>query len=352
LFNIALIAVMIALIVTRQEGGIVAPVLAATVGIAGFLQLSVLALWRGERVATPLRISFDKDMRGFLARAIPGMVASSAPQLLIVAGAIIASSSPSAVSWLYFANRLIELPLGIVSVAMGTVLIPELTRALHGANRSAIAGAESRALELAAGLALPAMLGLIVLSEPIVRLLFEHGAFSASDTRSTAQALIWLALGLPAHVLVKALSPAFFAREDTMTPLLATLKGIIVAVVFAVVLGHFHGASGIAAAIAIGAWSNAASLIRHGRTTFGFSLDAMARRRLPRILIAALLMGGLLWLAAGVVIGSGSHRLVQAIVLFALIAAGIVAYGLLLAAFRVANLRDLVNSIRPRDLSQ
>ena len=352
LFNIALIAVMIALIVTRQEGGIVAPVLAATVGIAGFLQLSVLALWRGERVATPLRISFDKDMRGFLARAIPGMVASSAPQLLIVAGAIIASSSPSAVSWLYFANRLIELPLGIVSVAMGTVLIPELTRALHGANRSAIASAESHALELAAGLALPAMLGLIVLSEPIVRLLFEHGAFSASDTRSTAQALIWLALGLPAHVLVKALSPAFFAREDTMTPLLATLKGIIVAVVFAVVLGHFHGASGIAAAIAIGAWSNAASLIRHGRTTFGFSLDAMARRRLPRILIAALLMGGLLWLAAGVVIGSGSHRLMQAIILFALIAAGIVAYGLLLAAFRVANLRDLVNSIRPRDLSQ
>ena len=83
-------------------------------------------------------------------------------------------------------------------------------------------GAESRALELATGLALPATLGLIVLAEPIVRLLFEHGAFGAEDSAATAHALMWLALGLPGHVLIKALSPAFYARNDTMTPLLAT----------------------------------------------------------------------------------------------------------------------------------
>jgi putative peptidoglycan lipid II flippase len=352
LFNIALIAVMIVLLVTRQDAGIIAPALAATVGIAGFLQLSILALRRGERMATPLRVSFDKNMRGFLSRALPGMVASCAPQLLIVAGAIIASSSPSAVSWLYFANRLIELPLGIVSVAMGTVLIPELTRALHDADRSTVAAAQSRALELAAGLALPAMAGLIALSEPIVRLLFEHGAFTAADTRSTAQVLIWLALGLPAHVLVKVLSPAFFAREDTIAPLLATLKGIVIAIVFAVLLDHFLGADGIAAGIAIGAWSNAASLIRHGHGTFSFSLDDASRRRLPRILVASLLMGGLLWLAAGHLIGSGSHRLIQSIMLIGLIAAGMAVYSLLLAALGVANWRGLVNTIRPRDLSR
>ena len=123
-------------------------------------------------------------------------------------------------SWLYFANRLVELPLGIVGVAMGTVLVPELTRALRRRRCHRVAHAQSRGLELAVGLALPATLGLIVLSEPIVRILFEHGAFSASRYRGdTAQALMWLALGLPAHVLVKALSPAFFAREDTHTPL-------------------------------------------------------------------------------------------------------------------------------------
>ncbi len=351
LFNIALIAVMIAFIFGHRDADFVAPALAATVGLAGFLQLLILALRRGERIATPLRVSFDADMRGFLARAIPGMVASSAPQLLIVAGAIIASSSPSAVSWLYFANRLIELPLGMVGVAMGTVLIPELTRALHGGDKSAIVNAESRALELAVGLALPAMLGLIALSEPIVRLLFERGAFTAADTQSTSQALVFLALGLPAQVLVKALSPAFFAREDTYVPLVATLKAFVVAIALAVLLGHFFGASGIAAAIACGAWSNAFSLIRHGATSFGFSLDAAARRRLPRILAAALVMGALLWLVAG--FATSRHGLVQAVLLLVLIAAAMAAYGVLLAAFGVTGWREVVNAIRqgePRDL--
>src|SRR5216684_2296986 len=223
LFNIALISVMIALLGWRQDSAYAATILAATLGIAGLLQLLVLRLRRGGgSVATPLRISFDADMRGFLGKAIPGMIASSGPQLLAVGGAIIASSSPSAVSWLYFANRLIELPLGIVRVA--------------------IAQAESRGLELALGLALPATLGLIVLSEPVVRMLFEHGAFTALDTVATAHALMWLALGLPAHVLVKALSPAFFAREDTLTPLLAVLKGFVVATALSVVLGHLYGA--------------------------------------------------------------------------------------------------------------
>ncbi len=350
LFNIALIAVMIAFFVAPREAGTIAIVLAATVGIAGLLQLSILVLRRGERLASPLRVSLDAGMRGFLARALPGMVASSAPQLLIVAGAVIGAATPTAVSWLYFANRLIELPLGIVGVAMGTVMIPELTRALQGGDKAVIAHTESRSLELAAGLALPATLGLVALSEPIVRLLFEHGAFTATDTQSTSRALIFLALGLPAHVLVKALSPAFFAREDTMAPLLATLKGVAIAIVAAVLLGHFFGASGIAAGIACGAWSNAASLIRHGSATFGFSPDDEARRRLPRIIVAALLMGALLWLATAMVPGT-VHGFVQALVLFVLIAAGIAAYGLLLAALGVTGIRDLVTAIRaPGDL--
>jgi putative peptidoglycan lipid II flippase len=342
LFNIALIAVMIVLIVAREDAGFAALALAATVGLAGLLQLLVLALRRGENIATPLRVSMDAEMRGFFARAIPGMVASSAPQLLAIAGAIIASSSPSAVSWLYFANRLIELPLGMVGVAMGTVLIPELTRALHTNDRGAIAHAESRALELAAGLALPAMLGLIVLSEPIVRLLFEHGAFTSADTASTAQALVWLALGLPAHVTVKALSPAFFAREDTWTPLLATLKGFVFAIALALLLGHFMGVAGIAIGLAFGAWSNASSLIRQGAASFGLALDADARRRLPRIVAAALVMGALLWAASA--FAPNLHGLAQAVVLLALIAGGVAVYVLLLAAFGVTGWREAVNA--------
>jgi len=347
LFNIALIAVMIALLGWRQDATFAASVIAATVGIAGLLQLLILRL-RGGGIATPLRIAFDADMRGFLANAIPGMIASASPQLLVVAGAVIASSAPAAVSWLYFANRLIELPLGIVGVAMGTVLVPELTRALRGGDRNAAAHAQSRGLELAAGLALPAVLGLIVLSAPIVRMLFEHGAFAASDTVATAQALMWLALGLPAHVLVKALSPAFFARDDTLRPLWATLKGLAVAIATAFVLGRLYGAAGIAASIAVGAWSSAFSLIRGGAATFGFSIDAAARRRLPRIVAAALAMGGLLWLTARSVLpfAVGIHGLAQAVVLAALISGGIAVYGLLLALFGVIRWGEAVDAIR------
>ena len=347
LFNITLIVVMLALLVWRRDASMAAWVTAATVGIAGLLQLLILVL-PGGSLATPPQISFDAAMRGFFGKAIPGMIASAGPQWLVVAGAIIASSSPSAVSWLYFANRLIELPLGIVGVAMGTVLVPELTRALRGDDSAAMAHAESRGLELAVGLALPATLGLIVLSTPVVRMLFEHGAFTAEDTAATAQALIWLALGLPAHVLVKALSPAFFARDDTLTPLLATLKGFVVAVVLALLLGRLFGAAGIAASIAAGAWSSALALIRRGASTFGFSIDAAARRRLPRIVLAALVMGGLLWLTARFALPllANIHGLAQAAVLLVLIAGGIAAYGGLLGFLGVTGWRETLNAIR------
>jgi len=347
LFNIALIAVMAALLLWRQDAGFAAWAVAATVGVAGLLQLLILVS-HGGGIATPMRIAFDAPMRGFLGKAIPGMIASAGPQLLILGGAVIASSSPSAVSWLYFANRLIELPLGLVGVAMGSVLVPELARGVRANDSGAIAHAESRGLELSVALALPATLGLIVLSEPIVRLLFQHGAFTAADTAATAHALTWLALGLPAHVLVKALSPAFFAREDTRTPLWATLKGFAVAIVLALVLGHVYGAGGIAAAIALGAWSSALSLLRQGAATFGFSIDAAARRRLPRIVAAALVMAGLLWLAAAFALPTAAtaHGLVQAALLGALISGGIAIYGGLLTLFGVTGWAEAVAAIR------
>ena len=355
LFNIALIAVMGVLLGWRQDAAHAALAIAATVGVAGLLQLLILLLRRGGSIATPLRISFDAAMRGFLGKAIPGMIASASPQLLVVAGAVIASASPSAVSWLYFANRLIELPLGIVGVAMGTVLVPELTRALRGGDRTAVEEAESRGLELAVGLALPATLGLIALGEPIVRMLFEHGAFTPADTAATARALMWLALGLPAHVLVKALSPAFFARDDTLTPLMAALGGFAVALVLSVVLGQIFGPGGIAASIALGAWSSALAVIRRGAATFGFSIDAAARRRLPRIVAAALAMGGLLWLAASLApaLSANAHGLAQAAVLVMLISGAIAIYALLLALFGVIRWDDAVNAAiraKPGDL--
>ena len=350
LFNITLILVMIVLVFRNKGAADSAVVIAATVGAAGLVQLLILVLRPGgNRMATPLRVAFDPPMRDFFGKAIPGMIAGSGPQLLLVGGAIVASASPSAVSWLYFANRLIELPLGMVGVATGAVLVPELTRSLRAADHETLAHAESRGLELAVGLALPATLGLIVLGKPIVQMLFEHGAFTAADTAGTAQALIWLALGLPAHVLIKALSPAFFAREDTVAPLLATLKGLAITILLAIVLGQLFGASGVAASIAFGAWNNALALIRRGITTFGFSIDAAARRRLPRIVAAALGMAALLYLAAPFVPGASDSvhgGLAQAVLVVALISGGMAVYALLLGLCGVIGRAEAVNAIR------
>jgi putative peptidoglycan lipid II flippase len=130
LFNIALIAVMAVLLFWRQDAARAALIIAGVVGIAGLLQLSILILRRGENAATPLRVSFDAGHARLPRQSHSGMIASSGPQLLMVAAAIDRVGSPSAVSWLYFANRLIELPLGLVGVAMGTVLMRRIVAAV------------------------------------------------------------------------------------------------------------------------------------------------------------------------------------------------------------------------------
>jgi putative peptidoglycan lipid II flippase len=181
--------------------------------------------------------------------------------------------------------------------------------------------------------------------------LFEHGAFSASDAASTARMLVWLALGLPAHVLFKAMAPAFFARENMAAPLIAVAKGLALTLATAFLFGHLFGAEGIAAGIALGAWGSALGLLREGATRFGFAIDAEARRRLPRIIAAALIMGAAIWLAQRW-LPTGHGSLVQALALAALIGGGIAIYGLSLQLFAVTGWRDAVDAIRstPRDL--
>jgi putative peptidoglycan lipid II flippase len=136
-----------------------------------------------------------------------------------------------------------------------------------------------------------------------------------------------------------------------MTPLLATLKGVIFAIVLSVLLGHWFGADGVAASLAIGAWSTALTLIRRGGETFGFSIDAAARRRLPGILAAALAMGAALWLATRFTpaLSPGAHGLVQAIVLFILIGAAIAIYGLFLRLFGITGWHEAKSSL-PRSI--
>lgn len=321
-------------------------IVAFSVALAGVSQLALvgLAIWRGPSRVTPLSVSFGADSRRFFALAIPGLVASGIPQITVIAGVMIASSSTSAVSWIYYANRLIELPLGIVGIAVGTVLVPAFAHAIRTGNKEELGHVESRGIELALGLALPATIALIALAEPIVRVLFERGAFHDSDTAATAAALAAFSLGLPAHVLVKTFSPIFFAREDTATPMHAALFGLIVAIIGSLILMPLFGHIGVALAIAASGWASAGLLGVLIARRIGFSLDAEARFRLPRIVAAAVVMGVTIEAAhraAGLWLDAGAPGLGRALLLGVLIVLGLSVYVLGLKLLKVTSPRDL-----------
>jgi len=340
LFNLSLIAILIVLLWRGQAAATSALVLAATVGVAGFLQLAVLGT-QARRQAAPLKVAFDAPMRRFLARALPGAVASAMPQLMVLAGVVAASGAPAAVAWLYFASRLIELPLGLVGVAMGTVLVSELSHARHDA--AAFAQAQRQGVVLAFGLSLPAATGLVVLAEPIVRVLFHHGAFGAGDVHATGQALALLALGLPAQVAVKTFAAAFFARGDTGTPLIATLVAVVAALIGAAAAVAPFGVAGIALALAVSAWVAAAWLgvraVRDGHLMLGAAAGALAR-----IVLAAAAMGGAL-AAARTLWPAPAHTAGAALHVAMLIAGGIALYGVLLVVFGAAD-RSTATALR------
>jgi putative peptidoglycan lipid II flippase len=331
LFNVVMIATVAALLIAGRSATQSALILAAAVGAAGCLQLIFLG-FSGTQYARPARISLDPEIRALFCRALPGMIAQSGPQLLLVAGAIVASASPAAVSWIYFASRLVELPLGLVGAVTGAVLIPRLS--------SAPPETASGALQLTLGLALPASVGLALLATPIVALLFEHGAFTASDTQATALALTVLAGALPAFALTKPLAAIFFAREQMRQPVLATLAGLAATLIAAVVMHPRYGFAGVAAAIALGAWLTAIWLGAVLAATNELAVGVKGGRNLAFIILASALMGAAVAAAQGIipVAGTGS-LLTRALALGTLIALGLLVYGAALRLLGVVNFR-------------
>jgi putative peptidoglycan lipid II flippase len=325
-------------------------VLALGVAVGGLAQIMLVAaaVWWGPMRVTPITVAFGTQTRRFLSLALPALVAGGIPQITVIAGVMVASASRSAVSWIYYANRLVELPLGIIGIAVGTVLVPAFAHAVRSSDRSELGHVESRGIELALGLTLPAAVGLIVLAEPIVRVLFQHGAFLPSDTAATAAALAAFAIGLPGHVLVKTFSPAFFAREDTATPMRAALFGFGIAITGSVILMPILGHVGIAIATAVSGWAAAAMLGIMIARRIGFALDAEAKRRLPRLVAAAAVMGLVIYgvralLAAWLTDDASIARQLAGLSLT--IGSGFLAYMALLHALRVSSAYQLVTAL-------
>jgi len=280
--------------------------LAWGVAVAGAAQLVWLMIaCRRAGMALPLHWPrLSPGVRRVLRLMLPGAVGAGVVQINLLIDIVIASLLPTgAISYLYYADRVNQLPLGVVGIAIGTALLPLLSRQLREGALADARNSMNRGMEVALLLTVPASAALLVIAGPIITVLFERGEFSAATATATAQALMAYAIGLPAYVLAKVLGPGYFAREDTVTPVKIAIVCVAVNVILNLTLIHYLAHVGIALATAISAWLNVILLVRilHKRGHHRF--DDRLRSRIVRILFASAAMAAGLWLAL-VAIGS------------------------------------------------
>lgn len=326
------------------------------VSVSGVVQLALL-VWAVGRAGMPVRVPRPRltpRMRVLLRRMGPGLIGAGATQLNQVVDVIIASLLPAGtVSLLYYADRVQQLPLGVIGTAVGTALLPLLSRQVRGGEAAAALGTLNRAIEYALFLTLPAALALAVSAFPIMWVLFGRGAFDVESARLSAQSLTAYATGLPAVVLLKVLAPAFFARGDTATPV--KIGMITLALNFAlnlalmVPLQHVGPplATSLAAMFNLGAI--AVMLLRRGFLV----PDVALRRRLPRMLLAALAMAATLWFAEDPLFAAAAQgRGLRYLALVALVGLGCTTYLVAAQLLGAFDLRDVLRLLRRRRLRQ
>ncbi len=290
----------------------------------------------------------DADMKAMFKLILPAAAGAGAVQINLLISTALAGRllEPGAISYIYYADRLNQLPLGLIGIGLGTVLLPTVSRLLGSGRYDEAMDTQNRGIELALLLTLPATMAFLVVGETIIRGLFEHGAFTAADTAASALALAAFSLGLPAYVLIKLLTPGFHAREDTRTPVRYATISIGVNIAGNLILIPLIGHVGPPLATAIAALVNMALLYRMLRRRDHFVADAVLLRRLPRLLLASLLMGVALYLlqplTAPFMDGPVAIRLAA---LAGLVIGGGAIYGLacfVTGAFRVTDLKTLL----------
>ena len=338
---------ILALVVILPLTGWPGQVMAWTVAVAGLGQF-LLLVFAARRAGMAIRLrkpGLTPGVRRFIALMVPGVLSASVLQLNLLVGTRIASEQDGAVSYLYYADRVYQLPLGLIGIAIGIVLLPDLSRKLRAGSQDAAMHSFNRGVELSMLLAIPAAVALSILPWPIIVVLFERGEFLRAASDATAQALAAFALGLPAFVLVKVLQPGFYAREDMVTPLKFSIVSVVANIVLAAVLFFYYGLGvvGLALATAIAAWVNV-GLLAVGLRRRGFlSLDARNRGRLPRTVLASLVMGAFLWWLLDALTGWFDVGIWPGVAgLAILVAGGLAVYGFLalaLGAVRVSELR-------------
>jgi putative peptidoglycan lipid II flippase len=299
-----------------------------------------------RRADFPMKLKMPKltpDLKKLALIAAPAALAGGVVQINLLVGRQVASFFDGAVAWLNYADRLYQLPLGVVGIAIGVVLLPDLSRKLRAGDDAGGRDAFNRASELSLALTIPAAIALVAIPIPLVGVLFQRGAFTADDTAATAFAVAIYGLGLPAFVLQKTLQPLFFAREDTKRPFFYALAAMIVNLVLAIGLSIPLGF--IAAAIATTAtgWAMV-GLLMWGARSMGDAarFDARFKSRIWRIIGASVAMGAILMVAAiilGPMLGLATWRYLALLILIAIGVVGYFGIGHLIGAFRLGEFR-------------
>ena len=327
-----------------------ARVQAISVTVGGALQLLWLMLaCRRAGVSLKLRRpKFDADVKELLRLIVPAAAGAGASQINLListalSGWLLASGS---ITYIYYADRLNQLPLGLIGIGLGTILLPTVSRMLSKGQEAEAMETQNRGIELALFLTLPATVAFLTVAEPIVRGLFQYGRFTAEDAMRCGWALSAFSIGLPSYVLVKVLTPGYYARGDTKTPVRYAMLSILVNIAGNMAMIPTLGHIGPPLATALASTINVAMLYRTLVRRGHFHADAGLRRRLPRLALAAIIMGGVLLAGEHLLDPWLTGAMIQRYVaLSLLVGAGVALYGLAsvaVGAYRLSDIKALM----------
>ncbi len=347
---VALNIIMIsAMAIAGNTGGDVARTLVWCVPFAGLVQMALV--WQAANRAgirlIPRRPRWTPELKRLAIIAAPAALAGGVVQINLVIGRQVASYFEGAAGLLYYADRLYQLPLGLVGVAIGVVLLPDLSRRLGAGDAEGGRSAVNRALEFSMTLTLPAALALIVIPLPLVSVLFQRGAFTEADAAATALAVAVYGAGLPAFVLQKVLSPVYFARENTKTPFNYAFISMLVNAVIAIGLAPVIGFVAAAWGTTLAGWANA-GLLWWGARRYGDAArpDARLIRALPRLLLASGVMGAVIWGLGVALAPAMATPTLRYGALALLVLVGAVVYGVAVLATGAMRVSDLRAALR------
>ena len=336
---------VVAILLGNRLGWPVGDTLAWAVPLAGIAQLLLvwIAASRAGFRLIPRRPRLTPDLKRLAVIAAPAALAGGVVQINLLVGRQVASFFDGAIAWLSYADRLYQLPLGVVGIAIGVVLLPDLSRRLRAGDLAGGRDAFNRACELSLALTIPAAVALMVIPLPLVTVLFQRGAFGADDAAATALAVAVYGLGLPAFVMQKTLQPLFFAREDTRRPFYYALASLVVNAVIAFGLSYYIGYIAAALGTTLAGWAMVVLLWRGSRDMGeAAQFDTRFKRRIWRIIAVSLLMGVILWALTLLI---GPFLMVPTwryLALAVLVLIGITAYftsGHLFGAFRLGEFK-------------